>query len=111
MPKNMNGPLMPYNIVVNEESNSAEINMYGEVVATRPTDWWTGEAIPGNFIAQDEFLRDLEGLAGKDSITVHICIMRFPRLRISTDMRRPELTWRCFPQTENGLPWQTTAWH
>ncbi len=65
-------PLVPYNIVVNEETNSAEINMYGEVVATRPTDWWTGNPIPGNFIAQDEFLRDLEGLSGKDSITVHI---------------------------------------
>ena len=63
---------MPYNIVVNEAENSAEINMYGEVVQTRPVDWWTGEPIPGNFIAQDEFLRDLEELAGKDSITVHI---------------------------------------
>lgn len=72
MPKNTKGPLVPYNIVVNEDTNSAEINMYGEVVATRPTDWWTGETIPGNFIAQDEFLRDLEGLSGKDSITVHI---------------------------------------
>lgn len=66
-------PIMkPYNIVVNEADNSAEINMYGEVVAARPTDWWTGEPIPGNFIAQDEFLRDLEDLAGKDNITVHI---------------------------------------
>lgn len=72
MPKNTKAPVVPYNIVVNEDTNSAEINMYGEVVATRPTDWWTGEAIPGNFIAQDEFLRDLEGLSGKDSITVHI---------------------------------------
>ena len=72
MPHNTKTPLIPYNIVVNEETNSAEINMYGEVVATRPTDWWTGNPIPGNFIAQDEFLRDLEELAGKDSITVHI---------------------------------------
>ena len=72
MPQNVRTPLMPYNIVVNEETNSAEINMYGEVVATRPTDWWTGNPIPGNFIAQDEFLHDLENLAGKDSITVHI---------------------------------------
>ena len=72
MPHNTRTPLIPYNIVVNEESNSAEINMYGEVVATRPIDWWTGNPIPGNFIAQDEFLRDLEELAGKDSITVHI---------------------------------------
>lgn len=72
MPNNTRTPLIPYNIVVNEEENSAEINMYGEVVATRPVDWWTGNPIPGNFIAQDEFLRDLEELAGKDSITVHI---------------------------------------
>lgn len=72
MPQNTRPQLIPYNIVVNEENNSAEINMYGEVVATRPVDWWTGNPIPGNFIAQDEFLRDLEELAGKDSITVHI---------------------------------------
>ena len=72
MPQIGKTPPIPYNIVVNEETNSAEINMYGEVVATRPTDWWTGNVIPGNFIAQDEFLQDLENLAGKDSITVHI---------------------------------------
>lgn len=64
--------LKPYNIVVNEDDNSAEINMYGEVVSTRPVDWWTGEPIPGNFIAQDEFLKDLDELSGKDNITVHI---------------------------------------
>ncbi len=64
--------LKPYNIVVNDEDNSAEINMYGEVVKTLPRDWWTGEPIPGNFIAQDEFLKDLDELAGKDNITVHI---------------------------------------
>lgn len=64
--------LKPYNIVVNEEDNSAEINMYGEVVKTLPRDWWTGEPFPGNFIAQDEFLKDLDELAGKDNITVHI---------------------------------------
>lgn len=66
------GILKPYNIVVNEEENSAEINMYGEVVSTRPVDWWTGEPIPGNFIAQDEFLKELDELSGKDNITVHI---------------------------------------
>lgn len=62
----------PYNIVVNDEDNSAEINMYGEVVETRPIDFWTGQPIPGNFIMQDEFLQDLDKLAGKDRITVHI---------------------------------------
>jgi ATP-dependent Clp endopeptidase proteolytic subunit ClpP len=52
--------------------DEAEINLYGEVVATHPTDWWTGEPIPGDFIAQDEFLRDLEKLSTKRKITVHI---------------------------------------
>ena len=74
MPKaiRIDGTKPAYSIAVNEADNSAEINMYGEVVATRPTDWWTGEPIPGNFIAQDEFLRDLDSLSGKSSITVHI---------------------------------------
>lgn len=72
MPHNTRTPLMPYNIVVNEGTNSAEINMYGEVVETRPIDIWTGAPIPGNFIMQDEFLQDLDSLAGMDSITVHI---------------------------------------
>lgn len=72
MPNLMQGLLKPYNIVVNDTDNTAEINMYGEVVGTRPTNRWTGEPIPGNYIAQDEFLRDLDELAGRDHITVHI---------------------------------------
>lgn len=64
--------LKPYNIVVDEGGNAARIDMYGEVVTTRPVDWWTGEPIPGNFIAQDEFLTDLSALEGKDEVTVHI---------------------------------------
>ena len=66
------GIVKPYNIVVNNEDNSATINMYGEVVSARPVDWWTGELVPGNFIAQDEFLQDLEELADKEQITIHI---------------------------------------
>ena len=64
--------LRPYNIVLNDEDNSAEINMYGEVVESRPVDFWTGEPIAGNFIMQDEFLNELDTLAGRDHITVHI---------------------------------------
>ena len=52
--------------------NDAEINMYGEVVEKHPVDWWTGEPVPGNYIAVDDFLRDLEDLSTKDNITVHI---------------------------------------
>ena len=64
--------IKPYNIVVNEADNSAAINMYGEVVATRPIDWWTNEPLPGDFIALDEFMADMNELENKDNITVHI---------------------------------------
>lgn len=66
-----NAPIKPYNIVLDGD-DGATINMYGEVVSTRPTDFWTGEPIPGNFIAVDEFLADTEELSGRDHITVHI---------------------------------------
>ena len=68
----MNRIIKPYNIVVNEADNSATISMYGEVVTSRPVDWWTGEPIPGDFIAQDEFLRDLDELEKLDNLTIHI---------------------------------------
>lgn len=61
----------PYTIAM-VGSNDAEINMYGEVVSARPVDWWTGEPAPGNFIAVDEFLRDLDELNSKDNVTIHI---------------------------------------
>lgn len=63
--------IKPYNIS-NVGKNDAEISLYGEVVSSRPIDWWTGEPIPGNFIALDEFLKDLNELGAKDNITVHI---------------------------------------
>lgn len=65
-------PVKPYNIVVDEGNNTASIDMYGEVVAKRPTNWWTGEPVKGNYIALDEFLNDLQELKGKSSVTIHI---------------------------------------
>ena len=69
MPKTMQ--FKPYTIAMVGD-NDAEISMYGEVVEKHPTDWWTGEPIPGNFIALDDFLRELDELGTKDNITVHI---------------------------------------
>ena len=43
-----------------QSDGSAEITMYGEVVKTHPTHWWTGKLLEGDYIAQDDFLRDLE---------------------------------------------------
>ena len=72
MPKNTNMSLLkPYNIVL-EGDSGATIDMYGEVVQTRPVDFWTGKPMEGNFIAVDEFLKDLDQLQGKDHVTVHI---------------------------------------
>ena len=60
-----NSTFTPINIrracyaMVNESGNVAEITMYGDIVESQPTDWWTGEPIPGSYIIQDEFLKDL----------------------------------------------------
>ena len=71
IPMRNNTQLKPYNIVY-EGEDGATIDMYGEVVETRPVDWWTGQPISGNFIMLDEFLNDLKSLEGKSSITIHI---------------------------------------
>ena len=71
IPMKSNTPVKPYTIAMVGD-NDAEISMYGEVVEKHPVDWWTGEPIPGNFIALDDFLRDLDDLGTKDNITIHI---------------------------------------
>lgn len=68
--KNRNKPIKAYNMAILDD-DSAEINMYGEVIATTPTDW-EGNPIDGTYIAADEFLKDIENIKGKKNITVHI---------------------------------------
>lgn len=53
-------------------AGEAEIRMYGEIVTTRPTDWWTGEPIPGEFIVKDEFVEDLKQLTGMKKVSLHM---------------------------------------
>lgn len=62
--------MKPY--VINRAGKTAKINMYGEVVETRPTDWLTGEPAQGDYITQDDFLQDLDGLKDMDEITIHL---------------------------------------
>ena len=71
IPMRNNTHLKPYNIVYDGE-DGVTIDMYGEVMETRPVDFWTGNPISGNFILLDEFLNDLKELEGKSNITVHI---------------------------------------
>ena len=55
-----------------QSDGSAEITMYGEVVKTHPTHWWTGKLLEGDYIAQDDFLRDLENLSGARFLTIRM---------------------------------------
>ena len=64
--------LKAYAITRDAATNTAEINMYGEVVENRPIDWWSEEPIDGNFIVLSEFLKDLNELATCSRIVIHI---------------------------------------
>ena len=54
------------------DGENAEITMYGEIVERHPKHWWTGEPLEGDFIVQDEFLRDLENLSGAKALTIRM---------------------------------------
>lgn len=64
--------MKPYSIMLNEADNSANVNLYGEIVANRPTDWWTGKPVEGLYIVLEEFLKELDGLTGTREVTFHI---------------------------------------
>lgn len=65
-----NPMIKPYNMAVLDD-DSAEINMYGDVVSIVPTDYQTGERLAG-YIGVDEFIEDMEAIKDKSNITIHI---------------------------------------
>lgn len=67
----LNRNLKPYNILENDD-DTVEIDMYGEVVETQPVDWWTGKPVDGLYIVLSDFLKSLEGLKEKSAVTVRI---------------------------------------
>lgn len=71
VPIHMPPNLVPYNMVETDD-DSVEIEMYGEVVSERPTDFWTGEPIEGLYIALSDFLNDLESVKDKKNVTFRI---------------------------------------
>lgn len=71
MPKPFDIRRNAYNMA-SKDGESAEIQLYGDVVETWPVDWWTGEKVSGDYIAQDEFLRDLEAVKDCKNVTVRI---------------------------------------
>lgn len=69
MPKYKN--LKPYVINKAEDNQSAEVNLYGEIVNDTPTDWY-GEPIDGLYIILDKFLKDIEPLKDMAEIRFNI---------------------------------------
>nr|DAT31554.1 MAG TPA: Putative ATP dependent Clp protease [Caudoviricetes sp.] len=74
VPVQLNIPpdMKPYNIATLDEEDSVEVNMYGEVVSEKPTDWWTGEPVEGLFIVLTDFLNDMEKIKDRKNVTFRI---------------------------------------
>ena len=58
--------------LASEDGESAELLMYGDIYETRPVDWWTGMPAEGEFILLDEFLKDLDAVAGCKRLTIRM---------------------------------------
>lgn len=65
-----NKPMKAYNITLTG-ANDANLDLYGEVVSDRPRDW-DGNPVQDGYIVASELLADLDALATKDNITIHI---------------------------------------
>lgn len=61
----------PVYAMATTDGNSAEIVMYGAIYDQRPTDW-DGNPVEGQFITLDEFLEDLDKVAGCKNITIRM---------------------------------------
>ena len=62
----------PCYVMASTDGQSADITMYGQIVDTQPTDWWTGEPIPGQYIIESEFLSDLQQVEHCSEITIRM---------------------------------------
>ncbi|KAB0577317.1 ATP-dependent protease ClpP protease subunit [Fusobacterium naviforme] len=60
-----------YNMA-SENFDTVEITMYGDIVQEQPRDWWTDEPIPGQWIALDTFMDDLERISGYKNIRIRM---------------------------------------
>lgn len=58
--------------VANFDGVNAEITMYGEICDKQPVDWWTGEALPGEYITPEGFLEDLQTIKNAQNITIKL---------------------------------------
>lgn len=64
--------IKPYVINKAEDGRSAKVNLYGEIVESVPTNFWTGEKVDGLFIELEGFLKDIETLSDMDDVSFYI---------------------------------------
>lgn len=78
MPKNItfrNGNTAParfWNVVTDDDADTATLTLYGDVVSRHPVDWMTGEPDAGQYICPEDFAADLEKIKTKRDITIKI---------------------------------------
>lgn len=58
--------------MASQDPDTVEITFYGEVVERHPTDWWTDEPLPGDWIALDDFMADLERISSYKNINIRM---------------------------------------
>lgn len=69
---NNNLPLTRFWNMATVDGDTAEITLYGDVVPVKPTNWWTDEPEPGQFICPEEFAEDLAVIKNKGVINIKI---------------------------------------
>lgn len=58
--------------LASNDLDTVEITMYGDVVEQHPTDWWTNKPLPGDWIALDDFMADLERISSYKNIKIRM---------------------------------------
>lgn len=61
-----------FNVVPETDTSPAEIIMYGDICEARPYDGWTGEPVPGNYVALDEITAELDKVRDASEIVIRI---------------------------------------
>ena len=70
MPKTFKTAKIAY--AMERDGDDAVLTLYGDIVETRPVDFWTGEPVSGEYIVLDEFLEDLAQVQDAKRITMRI---------------------------------------
>ncbi|HIU80018.1 MAG TPA: Clp protease ClpP [Candidatus Coproplasma excrementipullorum] len=61
-----------WNVVTSNDTDSAEITLYGDVLDSLPRNWWTNEVIEGQYITPEGFMDDLAAVRGKSEVVIKL---------------------------------------